>query len=137
MDGRVKTVVVFKRIGNDVKWQAGRDHWWHELMAGASGDCPAEQCDAEDLLFLLYTSGTTGKPKGIMHSTAGYMVFTAYTAKLIFDLKPDDISLYKDERQQSGAVAGTVNRDNFSGWVDVVRDTFGVSVPWVPSIDDH
>ena len=90
-DGRVKTVVVFKRIGNDIKWQAGRDHWWDDLMADASDDCPPEQCDAEDLLFLLYTSGTTGKPKGIMHTTGGYMVYTAYTTRMIFDLKPDDI----------------------------------------------
>ena len=91
LDDRVKTVVVFKRTENDIQWHEGRDHWWHELMADASDDCPAEQCDSEDLLFILYTSGTTGKPKGIMHTTGGYMVQTALTAKMIFDLKPDDV----------------------------------------------
>ncbi|MCH7526872.1 MAG: acetate--CoA ligase [Planctomycetes bacterium] len=87
----VKTVVVCKRCENEIKWHDGRDHWWHELMADASQACDAEPCDSEDLLFILYTSGTTGKPKGIMHTTGGYMVYTAYTAKMIFDLKPDDI----------------------------------------------
>ena len=88
---QIKTVVVQKRCENEVTMQPGRDHWWHELTANASADCPAEPCDSEDMLFLLYTSGTTGKPKGIMHATAGYMVYTAYTSKLVFDLKPDDV----------------------------------------------
>jgi acetyl-CoA synthetase len=87
----IKTVIVLKRCENQIKWVAGRDHWWPDLMSKAAPECPAEPCDAEDLLFVLYTSGTTGKPKGIMHTTAGYMVYTGYTAKLIFDLKPEDI----------------------------------------------
>lgn len=75
----------------DHNWTDGRDHWHHELAVDASTECPAEDMDAEDMLFLLYTSGSTGKPKGIMHTVGGYMVFTYYTAKLTFDLKPGDV----------------------------------------------
>jgi acetyl-CoA synthetase len=87
----VKDVFVLKRCENDIAWHEGRDHWWSDLTAEASVDCPAEPCDSEDLLFILYTSGTTGKPKGIMHTTGGYMVYTRLTAKLVFDLKPGDV----------------------------------------------
>ncbi|MCK6483173.1 MAG: acetate--CoA ligase [Phycisphaerae bacterium] len=87
----IKTVVVFKRCGNDVAMKSGRDVWWHDLMRDVSHECRAEPLDSEHMLYLLYTSGSTGKPKGIQHTTAGYMVFTAYSAKLIFDLRPDDV----------------------------------------------
>ncbi|QDU72268.1 acetate--CoA ligase [Mucisphaera calidilacus] len=88
MTDRVEKVVVLERCQNPVTMKEGRDHWWHECAADASADCPAEHMDAEDLLFILYTSGSTGKPKGIMHTTAGYMVYTATTAGITFDLKP-------------------------------------------------
>ena len=71
----VKHCIVLKRTGNPVHMQAGRDHWWHDLMAEASADCPAEPLDSETPLFILYTSGSTGKPKGIKHTTAGYNLF--------------------------------------------------------------
>ncbi|MCG3181803.1 MAG: Acetyl-coenzyme A synthetase [Phycisphaerae bacterium] len=87
----VKTVVVLKRAGNKVNWVAGRDHWWHELAEGVSDQCPAEPMDSEDLLFILYTSGTTGKPKGIIHTTGGYMVGTYLTSRYVFDLRDEDV----------------------------------------------
>jgi acetyl-CoA synthetase len=91
MTDLIQKVIVLKRCGNDIDFNAGRDFWWHELMEGASDECDAEPLDAEHMLYLLYTSGSTGKPKGILHTTAGYLVFTGYTARLIFDLKPDDV----------------------------------------------
>jgi acetyl-CoA synthetase len=85
----ITAVVVVKRGGNEVDMQAGRDHWYHELMAKADAVCPPEPMDSEQLLFLLYTSGTTGKPKGIMHTTGGYLTHVTYTHKYVFDLNPD------------------------------------------------
>ncbi|HUN82429.1 MAG TPA: acetate--CoA ligase [Phycisphaerae bacterium] len=87
----VKKVVVLKRVSNEITWNPARDIWWHDAIANQPADFPAEPLDAEHMLFLLYTSGSTGKPKGILHTTAGYMIYTAYTARLVFDLKPDDI----------------------------------------------
>ncbi len=83
-------VVVVKRGGNDVDMLDGRDHWYHELMDTADAVCEPEPMDSEQLLFLLYTSGTTGKPKGIMHTTGGYLTQVAYTHKYVFDLHPDE-----------------------------------------------
>ena len=86
----VKNVVVVRRTGHDIEMKPRRDAWWHELMEDASPVCPPAKLDAEDPLFILYTSGTTGKPKGILHTTGGYLVHTTVTAKYIFDLKEED-----------------------------------------------
>jgi acetyl-CoA synthetase len=81
--------VVVRRTGGDVPWTEGRDVWWHEAVDAASPDCPAEPLDSEQMLYLLYTSGTTAKPKGIQHTTGGYMTGAVATHRLVFDIKPD------------------------------------------------
>jgi len=78
-----------RRAANDVQFTAGRDHWWHDLVERQSAESEPEKMDSEDLLFILYTSGTTGKPKGIMHTTGGYLTQVAFTHKYVFDLHPD------------------------------------------------
>jgi acetyl-CoA synthetase len=86
----VEHVIVVDRCGTDPEMVEGRDLWWHDLMAEASNECPAEPMDSEQLLYLLYTSGTTAKPKGIMHTTGGYLTQVAFTHRYVFDIKPDD-----------------------------------------------
>tara|TARA_B100001758_G_scaffold40753_1_gene31857 strand:+ start:125 stop:2116 length:1992 start_codon:yes stop_codon:yes gene_type:complete len=85
----IENVVVVQRTGQEVEWNQTTDHWYHELMESASPDCPPEHLNSEDLLYLLYTSGTTAKPKGIMHTTGGYLTQVAFTHKYIFDLQAD------------------------------------------------
>jgi acetyl-CoA synthetase len=85
----IEHVLVVQRTGDEVEMVADRDRWWHDVVAGQDAECPPEPMDAEDLLYLLYTSGTTGRPKGIMHTTGGYLTQAAFTHRYVFDLKPD------------------------------------------------
>lgn len=87
----IKNVLVLKRTAQNVSIKPGRDHWYHDLMAEAQSECAPEKMDAEDLLFILYTSGTTGKPKGIVHSTGGYLTWVTNTSKWVFDLHDKDV----------------------------------------------
>jgi acetyl-CoA synthetase len=87
----VRHVIVYRRTGTPVNMVTGRDRWWHDLVANAPTDCPAEPMDSEDPLYILYTSGTTGKPKGLVHTTGGYAVQTCLTTKYVFDLHDHDI----------------------------------------------
>jgi len=87
----VKHAIIYKRTGEAVPWNNERDHWWHELTEKQPPTCETEKLDANDLLYILYTSGTTGKPKGVQHAHAGYAAGTALTLKWVFDLKEDDV----------------------------------------------
>ncbi|RKZ51763.1 MAG: acetate--CoA ligase [Candidatus Parabeggiatoa sp. nov. 3] len=87
----VHSVIVVKKTGNTQAWKDGQDVWYHEAAEKVSADCPAEEMDAEDPLFILYTSGSTGKPKGVLHTTGGYLLYTAMTHKYIFDYHDGDV----------------------------------------------
>ncbi len=87
----IEKVLVVKRTKTDVPWNADRDVWWHDLVAKQKPECPAESLESEHMLYLLYTSGTTAKPKGIVHTTAGYLAGVSTTHKMIFDIKDDDV----------------------------------------------
>ncbi len=91
----VENVLVVKRSPDPEPYPCslkdGRDHWYHDVIKDVPAECEAEQMDAEDMLFLLYTSGTTGKPKGIIHTTGGYMTYTYFTTQYVFDIKPEDV----------------------------------------------
>jgi acetyl-CoA synthetase len=87
----VSDLVVVRRTGNPVAWTEGRDHWWHDLVAAQPTTCEPEQMESEDLLFTLYTSGTTAKPKGIKHTTAGYLLYAMFTHDMVFDIQPETV----------------------------------------------
>ncbi len=87
----IEKSIVVKRTGEKVAWKEGRDLWWHNLNEKSSKDCPAASFDSEHPLFILYTSGTTGKPKGVLHTSAGYLLQTQWSTRLVFDLRDDDI----------------------------------------------
>ncbi|WP_028793936.1 acetate--CoA ligase [Thalassobaculum salexigens] len=86
-----KTVIVVQHTGDDVTMVEGRDHWYHDVTAAASPDCPPEEIGAEDPLFILYTSGSTGKPKGVLHTSGGYLVYASMTHEYVFDYKPGEV----------------------------------------------
>ncbi len=87
----VDTVVVLRRTGGTTQWHEGRDIWYHDLVANQPADCPPEEMNAEDPLFILYTSGSTGQPKGVLHTTGGYMVWVSMTHEYVFDYKQGEI----------------------------------------------
>jgi len=87
----VRTVIVLKNTGEDVAWNEGRDIWWHDAVAGKRKSCKAQSMDSEDPLFILYTSGSTGKPKGVVHTHGGYMVYTEYTFRNVFQYQEGEV----------------------------------------------
>jgi acetyl-CoA synthetase len=127
-----RRAVVLRRTGNDVPMTEGRDDWWHELVEGESDDpdsCPCEPMDSEDLLYLLYTSGTTAKPKGIVHTTAGYLVGVAATHRYIFDIKPDSV-------YWCAADVGWVTGHSYIVYGPLCNGTTGVLYEGVPNYPD-
>jgi acetyl-CoA synthetase len=129
----VTKAVVLRRTGNDVPMEEGRDEWWHELVAEESDDpasCPCEPMDSEDLLYLLYTSGTTAKPKGIVHTTGGYLVGAATTHYYIFDAKPDSV-------YWCAADVGWVTGHSYIVYGPLCNGTSGVMYEGVPDYPDR
>jgi acetyl-CoA synthetase len=125
----VKKVVVLRRMGGDVPFDPSHDAWWHELVDGQDDDpssAPPEPMDAEDLLYLLYTSGTTAKPKGIVHTTAGYLVGVAATHHYIFDVKPDSV-------YWCAADVGWVTGHSYIVYGPLANGTTGVMYEGVPN----
>jgi acetyl-CoA synthetase len=124
----VKSCIVLRRTGGEVPMTEGRDHWWHELATDES-PCPCEPMDAEDLLYLLYTSGTTAKPKGIAHTTAGYLVGVATTHHYIFDVKPDSV-------YWCAADVGWVTGHSYIVYGPLCNGTTGVMYEGTPDFPD-
>ena len=128
----VQRVVVYRRTGDDVPFDADRDVWWHEIADGQNDEpesCPCEPMDSEDLLYLLYTSGTTAKPKGIVHTTAGYLIGVAATHHYIFDVKPDSV-------YWCAADVGWVTGHSYIVYGPLCNGTTGVLYEGVPNYPD-
>jgi acetyl-CoA synthetase len=129
----VEQAIVLRRTGNDVPMAEGRDVWWHDLVSAESEDpdsCPCEPMDSEDLLYLLYTSGTTAKPKGIAHTTAGYLVGVATTHHYIFDVKPESV-------YWCAADVGWVTGHSYIVYGPLCNGTTGVMYEGVPDFPDR
>ncbi len=129
----VRSSVVLRRTGGEIKMRPGRDHWWHELVAGESADpagCPCEPMDSEDLLYLLYTSGTTARPKGIIHTTGGYLVGVSTTHHLIFDVKPESV-------YWCAADIGWVTGHSYIVYGPLANGTTGVLYEGTPDFPDR
>jgi acetyl-CoA synthetase len=124
----VRASIVLRRTGGETPMTEGRDHWWHELATDES-DCPCEPMDAEDLLYLLYTSGTTAKPKGIAHTTGGYLVGVATTHYYIFDVKPDSV-------YWCAADVGWVTGHSYIVYGPLCNGTTGVMYEGTPDFPD-
>jgi acetyl-CoA synthetase len=124
----VRSVVVLRRTGGDVPMQDGRDVWWHEVATDDS-ECPCEPMDSEDLLYLLYTSGTTARPKGVVHTTGGYLVGVAATHRYIFDVKPDTV-------YWCAADVGWVTGHSYIVYGPLCNGTTGVMYEGTPDFPD-
>ena len=131
--------MVVQRTGAAIGWVEGRDHWYHDLVAAADPVCPAEPFDAEQLLFLLYTSGTTGKPKGIVHTTGGYSVQTYATSRTVLDLKDVRDSGFAAMAAQVvvrssglGAASGSFSALTIAAWL-----TPAVEAAWVDTVRER
>ncbi len=126
----IEHVVVVRRTENEVTMEEGRDLWYHDVVADRSEDCPAESMDAEDLLYILYTSGTTGKPKGIVHTQGGYLTGAATTHHYVFDIKPDDV-------YWCAADIGWVTGHTYIVYGPLANGTTGVMYEGAPNFPDN